>query len=129
MKFPYATFMGKLLPIVTLELNRDNEWLSFEAYVDSGAGYSVFHSDFARMLDLKLEDGEVDYVKIGDGSEIKVYIHELNVRIAGEEFKARIGFSERLGIGFNIIGRLDIFWKFMICFNEKKGFVEFTPET
>ena len=38
-----------------------------------------------------------------------------------------IGFSRRLGIGFNIIGRKDIFERFKICFDEKEKMVEFYP--
>jgi len=36
-----------------------------------------------------------------------------------------IGFSKQLGIGFNIIGRKDVFERFRICFDEKEKVVEF----
>lgn len=65
-------------------------------------------------MDLRLEDGEKGYLTVGDGSQIIVYLHKIFVRIANEEFKAAIGFSRHLGIGFNIIGRADIFDRFKI---------------
>ena len=40
------------------------------------------------------------------------------------EFEAEIGFSRQLGIGFNIIGRKDIFERFVICFDESNKIVE-----
>jgi hypothetical protein len=40
-------------------------------------------------------------------------------------FDAAIGFSKQLGIGFNIIGRKDVFERFIVCFDEKEKFVEF----
>lgn len=65
---------------------------------------------------------------VGDGSRIRVYIHSLDIRLANEEFTARIGFSHRLGIGFNILGQEDIFDRFRICFEWREGIVEFLEE-
>jgi len=45
-------------PIVPLEMKAKNgEWLEFHAYIDSGAGFSVFHSDHAELLGLVLQKG------------------------------------------------------------------------
>jgi len=123
-KFPYPAFGGKLLPIVPIRLGSE-EWISVDAYVDSGASYSIFHAWIAEALGLRLEDGEKDYLTVGDGSQIIVYVHPIRVQLAGNEFDARIGFSRRLGIGFNILGRADIFDRFRICFSDKEGVVEF----
>ena len=127
MKFPYEKLAGRLLPIVPIEL-KGKEWISYDAYVDSGAGYSIFHSDVADDLEIKLEDGEKIYITVGDGSQIIVYLHKILVRIADKEFVAKIGFSERLGIGFNIIGQSDIFDRFKICFDGKEKIVEIHPK-
>jgi len=124
MKFKYQRLAGKLMPVVPIEL-KGREWVSYDAYVDSGAGYSIFHSDVAEDLQIRLEDGEKTYITVGDGSQIIVYLHKLIVKIAEQEFKANIGFSRHLGIGFNIIGRRDIFDRFKICFDDKEKIVEF----
>lgn len=124
MKFPYIEFRGRRAPIVPIELY-SREWIKFNGYVDSGAGYCVFHARIAEMLGLKSDEGEKIYVMVGDGSQITVYLHKINIRLAGEEFEARIGFSRQLGIGFNIIGRLDVFDRFKICFDEIEKFIEF----
>jgi len=47
------------------------------------------------------------------------------IQLALEEFEAMIGFSKQLGIGFNIIGRRDIFERFKVCFTENERVVEF----
>ena len=49
---------------------------------------------------------------IRDGSYILTYFHDLQLKIGGREITAPIGFSERLGVGFNILGRTGIFDKF-----------------
>ncbi|MEW5768275.1 MAG: hypothetical protein AB1797_11775 [bacterium] len=131
MRFPYIEFRGRFAPMVPIrfKLKDKEEWVKFHAYVDSGAGYSIFHSDVTEILGLRLEDGRVDYVTVGDGSQIKVYLHQIKIQMATEEFEATIGFSRNLGIGFNVIGRLDLFSKFKLCFDEEEKIIEFHPKT
>ena len=124
MKFPYKKLAGRLLPIVPIEV-KGKEWVSYDTYVDSGAGYSIFHSDVAEDLEISLEDGDKVYITVGDGSQIIAYLHKILVRIADQKFKVTIGFSERLGIGFNIIGQEDIFDRFKICFDRNEKVIEF----
>ncbi len=126
-KYPYLEFRDKLAPIVQIEL-KGRELVSYDAYVDSGAAYSIFHSDILEDLEIKLEEGKKMYITVGDGSQIIVYLHKIKVIIADKEFEATIGFSRYLGIGFNIIGRVDIFDKFKICFDETSKIVEFHPK-
>jgi len=125
MKFPYVEHVGKFLPIIPVELKGKEEWLEFDAYVDSGAGYSIFHSDVAEILRIEIEKGKEHYVIVGDGSQIKVFIHQLRIRLADMEFEATVGFSRRLGIGFNVIGQKDIFDRFRICFDGSEKVVDF----
>lgn len=126
MRFPYIQFRGKFSPIVPIRFRReDGDWVEFKAYVDSGAGFSIFHADDTEILGLKLEEGEREYVTVGDGSLIPVYSHRVTIQVAEEEFEAMIGFSRRLGIGFNILGRKDVFERFKICFDEREKNVEF----
>ena len=108
MRYSYIKLRGKYLPIIPLKIKGEEGWIIYDAFVDSGAGYSIFQSDVAEDINLKLEEGKKEYVTIGDGSLIIVYTHQLEIQIADEEFEAMVGFSRRLGIGFNIIGRKDI---------------------
>ena len=126
MKYPYIQFRNRFLPIVPIRFRLgNNDWVEFKAYADSGAGYSVFHERVIEILGLELEDGYKEYVTVGDGSLIPVYMHRIVVQLALEEFDAMIGFSKQLGIGFNIIGRRDIFERFKVCFMENERVVEF----
>lgn len=126
MKYPYIQFRNRFLPIIPIRFRLgNNDWVEFKAYADSGAGYSVFHESVIEILGLELEDGYKEYVTVGDGSLIPVYTHRIVVQLALEEFDAMIGFSKQLGIGFNIIGRRDIFERFKVCFMENERIVEF----
>ena len=124
MRFPYIKLRGRYLPVIPLKVKGEGGWTIYNAFVDSGAGYSIFQSDVAEDLNLKLGEGKREYVTVGDGSLIIVYIHRLEIQIGDDEFEAGIGFSKQLGIGFNIIGRKDIFERFKICFDEKEKVVE-----
>jgi hypothetical protein len=81
--------------------------------------------DIAEILGLDAEKGGKEFVKIGDGSFIEVFTFRLRVLLAEKEFDIKIGFSRSLGVGFNILGRLDVFDKFVVCFNEAERYVEF----
>jgi len=41
------------------------------------------------------------------------------------ECTAEIGFSERLGVGFNLLGRKNIFDLFKVCFSDREEKVTF----
>ncbi|AIG98402.1 hypothetical protein AFULGI_00016430 [Archaeoglobus fulgidus DSM 8774] len=126
MEFPYQQRHGRFLPIIPIKLKSVNgEWITFDAFVDSGASYSIFTAEIGEILGLNVEDGKKIYVTVGDGSLITIYLHELEVIIGEKTFNATVGFSKQLGIGFNIIGRKDIFERFKVCFNEKEKVVEF----
>jgi len=95
--------------------------------VDSGAGYSVFHADYAKALGINLKSGKSGRkinLLVGNGSKIETFVHKIPVRFANQEFVAEISFSSGLGIGTNILGMKSFFDKFRICFNNKKRIVE-----
>ena len=127
MKFPYLEVSrGVFAPIINIEIWTGGRWVNCEAYVDSGATYSIFHKDIAELLGLNYRKGRKILVKVGDGGLIPVYLHKLPVKLADVKIKATVGFSESLGVGFNLLGRMDFFNKFRICFNDKIKIVETT---
>ncbi len=128
MRFPYLPVDKKeFAPIIPLKMFGKDGWIGFEAYVDSGASFSIFHIDRAEILGIKYEKGERIHMTVGDGGLIEVFIHRLKVRLAGEGFFADIGFSKQLGIGFNLLGRKSFFDRFRICFDDSYHFLELHP--
>lgn len=112
-------------PIVPLDMQtKDGKWYRFHAYIDSGAGFSVFHADYTKVLGLTLEAGEKIFLTVGDGEQIVAYIHKLPVTFAGEKFKAEIAFSPNLGVGTDLLGLASFFDRFSICFHHAKKYVE-----
>ena len=127
MRFPYREISrGFFAPMVDLQIWADGTWIECDAYVDSGATYSIFHTEMASILGLNYKNGRRFMIRVGDGKLIPVYLHKLPIRFAGYKFNARLGFSESLGVGFNLLGRVDFFDQFRICFNDKEKIVDAT---
>ena len=124
-EFPYSIYKDQMLPIVPIDIKGGDNWHEMWVFVDSGATYSVLNIREARRLNVNLDKSNKQYIKVGDGSYISVYLVILPVRIMNVEFEAHIGFSEELGIGFNIMGRKDFFRKFTICFCEERSIIQF----
>ena len=118
-KLPYRRWRGKYCPIIEVEITNKNKKIRTMAYADTGATYSVFHSDFCEELGLLLRSGNRVDITVGDGGIIPVYIHKLLVKIESLKIIGNIGFSDRLGTGINILGRETILDEYMVCFDGK----------
>ena len=123
--FRYKPMLGRLSPTATIGLWLNETWRRVDAYVDSGAAYSIIHGDFARDVGFEFERGERILVKVGDGSLIPVFLHRVPLQIGPHRLETRMGFSNHLGIGFHLLGRLDIFEHFRVCFHERERTVIF----
>jgi len=111
--------LGRYAPIVYLQVWTGNRWLYLQAYVDSGASWSVFHVDVAQLLNIKLHKTKRHYISLGNGSVLPIYLQHIRVRFAGVEFQAPAGFSDALRVGFNLLGRAGFFDRFTVCFNDR----------
>jgi len=127
-EFNYTIHRGLKVPMIPLRVKGEKGWYDVWTFVDSGATYSVFEASEADRLGIKLEKGKKMMIVVGDGSFIPVYLHKIIVRIGEEEFETEVGFSNHLGIGFNLMGRKGIFDKFKVCFSDFKSIVSFQKE-
>jgi hypothetical protein len=93
--------------------------------VDSGAAYSVFGAEDGIAIGLDLTKGLRRYVVVGDGGLLSAAFFRLSELIGDVEFQAEIGFAEKLGIGFNLLGRKDVFEKFQVCFSDANRVLSF----
>lgn len=125
--FPYTSYHGSPAPIIPVEIRGNRGWEVLWAYVDSGAAFSIFRIREAEVLGLRLEEGSLTHSVVGDGSLIPVYLHRVPLRIGAVELAARVGFSPRLGVGFNLLGRQDLFTHFDVTFSDTRQRVIFTP--
>ena len=128
--YPYRSIRGISSPIIPVKIMKGDKIARTYTYADSGATYSVFSDDEAEKLGMDMETGEELYLITGDGGSILIYLHEVKIEIGDCEFNAVVGFSDRLGIGFNILGRKDVFERLIFCFDDnEKGITDFRGMT
>ena len=78
---------------------------------------------------MRKEQGRSKMLKAADGNLIPVYLFRLPVQIAERRLHSPIAFSDKLKIGFNLLGRQTIFSSFAeIAFNEREKKVIFRYE-
>lgn len=121
-EFQYAVHKGFALPIIPVGIKDHRLW----AFADSGATFSIFNAAEAPRIDLDWKKGRLQMVVVGDGSFIPVRFHDLTIQIGDWQVVAPIGFSDRLGVGFNLLGRTGVFDQFQVCFNDRSRRVSFT---
>jgi len=126
-RYQYKKSKYLKMPIITLAIESNNKWFPVEAYVDSGATYSVFTAQIADYISLSYREGLRKYVQVGNGALIPIYLHDLQIQVGKNRITAPIGFSEKLGINFNLLGRVVFFDFFQVCFDEKNFFIQLTP--
>lgn len=126
-EFPYMKDAhGHYAPLVYLQAWTGNRWLYLQAYVDSGASWSVFHLDVAQLLGIRLNRAKRRYIALGNGSVLPIYLQQIRVRFAGTEFLAPVGFSDALRSGFNLMGRAGFFTRFEMTFNDRARLLSLT---
>jgi len=123
--FRYKPLRGSLAPLITIGVKIGAEWYPVEVYVDSGAAYTVLRAQIADGVGFDYHGGHRVYLQVGDGGFIPVYLHDLEVQVGGERFTTQVGFSDRLGVGFNLLGRSGFFERFKICFQESQRTLTF----
>lgn len=125
--YRYKQVKGLHVPIVTVAIWYGERWHPVEAYVGSGATYSVFTAQVADRLGLDFRSGQRLYVQVGDGGFIPVYLHDLQIQIGRHNLEVPLGFSDKLGVRFNLLGRAGVFGCFRVCFDEKDFTIVFQP--
>ena len=109
------------MPIIPITIRHHSQSAKVEAYVDSGAFYSILSMEVARGLDLNLNHAKKRTFVVGDGNQISTRILKLAVEIGTQSFLADVAFSEELRVGFNLLGRRSIFEHFEeVVFQERK---------
>lgn len=125
--FPYSSYKGILTPIIPIQVKGTYDWIKIWTYVDSGASYSLFGTEEADRLGINYTKGKEGQMTVGDGGLIPVFFHRLKLKIGPYEVLAPIAFSEKLGVGFNLLGRDGIFTKFDVIFSDSKRKIVFKP--
>ena len=89
---------------VTVTLETYGASVSCEAKLDSGSSFCIFSRKTGEELGLEVEAGIRRIVGTVTGS-FAVYLHEVNLSIAGCSFTVLVGFAEDAIVQRNVLGR------------------------
>lgn len=117
-EFSYLRKGDQYYPLIDIELIGPRGSLIIKALVDSGATFYIFRPKIANYLGIPIKNGQSLYLQ-GIKSKIFGYLHRIPVRVDEEKFHCYIAFSSELEVSFNILGRNNFFFPFLITFNEK----------
>ncbi len=87
--------------------------------------HSIFDAGTAEVLGLELRTGRQQFAVVGDGGTIPFYLHPVAIQLGPDQFRMEIGFSDRLGVGFNLMG-LDVFSRYRVSFDGRGKSVSFS---
>lgn len=118
----YSTLIGAIFrPVATIYLQaKDGKWRGFTLYVDAGADITLLpQSACTEGLGYDLKAGKPGYVGGITPERIRVYVHQVNIKIGKEIFKAKVAFAEREDVP-PLLGRTDVFNYFKVCYDNKR---------
>ena len=77
----YTRLGALFLPIVPVKIVSRDVAFRTDAYVDSGAFYSIFRGEILDSLGLRKEQGQLKMLKAADGKLIGSYLFRLTLEI------------------------------------------------
>ena len=117
-------FEDVLRPIGNIMImTKGGKWINFRPIIASGADISVIPYSLGIYLGFEMEEKVVEFGGV-TGNNLPVLIKNLNIRIGDVELEPRVAWA-LIEEAPPLLGRMDIFNRFTITFNEKEGFVDF----
>lgn len=122
--FYYRLFGTVKRPVATIYLKSKNEkWVEYEPYIDSGADVTLIPFSLGKFLGLKIDEGKIEKIGGIRGSLPVIYFQN-KVRIGEIEFMAKVGWSLVDNVP-PLLGRADIFDRFNVIFKQKEDKILF----
>lgn len=130
MKFKYKKYGNRYLrPVVPIKLSyKNNQPISYEVLVDSGADSCIFDAEIGELLGIKIKDGKEEKVGGITGVIQSYYVHEVTINIGGWPYKIKAGFLPNIAqVGYGVVGQIGFFDIFVVKFDLLKEEIELKP--
>ena len=126
-EFPFAREKSQLFGTIFRPIARVvlNDRFPNIMYLDSGADISLLPRSVGELIGLEREKDERPEQIFGVGqSSVGVFVRQVTMRIGESRFRARVAWSRTEDVPM-LLGRLDVFRRFNISFQERKRTVRF----
>ena len=100
-------------------IDADGELFELGMLVDSGADISIFSRRIGDIMGVDVEQGDEKIFR-GIVGELIAYVHSIQMLINGRKVETRVAFA--ISEVPNLLGRLDVFDVFEICFTKGEDF-------
>lgn len=128
MKFKYKKFGSDVLrPVIPIEITHNNLSVPYEVLIDSGADICIFNMQIADVLGIDLLKGIKMQVSGITGFPQDIYIHTINIKISGKNYKIDVGFIKMSNTSYGVVGQKGFFDIFVVKFDLVKKEVELKP--
>lgn len=107
-------------PFLSVRLRNGGRYYDTFGLVDSGADQSMFNSQHALALGLAL-DPALARVGSGVGGHTQIWVHQIDLVVAGRTITAPVAFSPGCPPGFGLLGRADFFDRFQIGIEQRNA--------
>ena len=115
-----------LRPVADVVLEYKNQTVEVIMYIDSGADITMIPLETGKAIGLKQKpEDEILEIKGVSGSGVPYILKKATIILNGKKLKIRLAWAliEEVPL---LLGRMDIFPKFKITFDEKKELIIFT---
>ncbi|PJB98802.1 MAG: hypothetical protein CO078_00780 [Candidatus Nealsonbacteria bacterium CG_4_9_14_0_8_um_filter_36_17] len=115
-------------PIAQVTLLVKNFRVEVPLYIDSGADITLIPLGFGEALGFKQDSAQIKEIRGVSGGTVPYIIKNVKLLIGDVKFSVRIAWSLSEEVP-PLLGRLDVFTKFKIVFDEENKIVEFHPKS
>lgn len=114
-----------LRPVAEVILERDGFAVEIPMYIDSGADVSMIPFRFGRALGFKQEEEDIiQEIKGISGVGVPYILKEVTLILNSKRLKVRMAWALVEEVPM-LMGRMDIFNKFQVLFDERNGWIGF----
>lgn len=126
--FPERKYL--LRPIIPLLITCKGKSIGYEALLDSGADFCIFHAEVGEYLGLNIRKGPREFFGGITGKRATAFIHRVGLTIGGNHYlSVPIGFSFDIAPhGYGILGHGGFFNIFRVIFDLEKEQIELRPK-
>ena len=112
-------------PVATIVLEHKGVLIELPFYIDSGADISMIPFRFGKALRLeRTQTDRIRQIRGITGPAVPYVVKRLRFIFNGRKIAARVAWSMKEEVPL-LLGRMDLFNKFRITFNERKRIVDF----
>ncbi len=103
--------------------------IEYQALIDSGADFCIFHTEIAHILGIPVVDGKKLTFHGTSCTPQTAYFHTVQIEIGGWPMELYCGFSSDMkSLPYGLLGQTGFFDRFKVAFDYQGKRIEITPK-